>query len=145
MFFPCLIFLLKSSSCTCSGAGPFACICIFSLSLCSFFGFFSALFLLLFSLFPFMQVRCIIRNIVRDWAQEVIFCNCRLFYNVLEIELLFSCTGLIFIFLPFILFRVRSNVMSAINQFLRNLIVFFLTGAGKLTATIPLFIICCNM
>ena len=33
------------------------------------------LLLLLVILLCFMQVRCIVRNIVRDWAEEVIFCS----------------------------------------------------------------------
>jgi hypothetical protein len=45
---------------------------------------------------------------VRDWAQEVIFCGCRLFHDVLEIEFLFSCTGLIFIL--FYLFFVQGQI-----------------------------------
>jgi hypothetical protein len=40
-----------------------------------FFGVFHPLLLVSVILFWFMQVRCIIRNIVRDWGEEVIFCS----------------------------------------------------------------------
>jgi hypothetical protein len=53
---------------------------------------------LLTILICFMQVRCIIRNIVRDWAEEVIFCS-----TDMNIEK-YCCFIYLFIYL-FILFQ----------------------------------------
>jgi hypothetical protein len=76
---------------------------------------------LLTILICFMQVRCIVRNIVRDWAEEVIFCS-----TDMNIEK-YCCFIYLFIYLFYS--RVKRNVMSATSLFSRSLIVFFLTGA----------------
>jgi len=86
------------------------------------------LLLLLVILLCFMQVRCIVRNIVRDWAEEVIFCS-----TVNNLKQSSFSTALIWKYYCFFYnlccSRVKRNVMSATSPFLRSLIIFFLTGA----------------
>ena len=86
------------------------------------------LLLLLVILLCFMQVRCIVRNIVRDWAEEVIFCSTvnRLKQSSFPVHWYTIENTAVFLF---IFSRVRRNVMSATSPFSRSLIVFFRTVA----------------